>query len=1115
MVWTASKPTTVIGRYAYAIYDEGGVLDMNVAGYPSSATSGSLAAELARKGALAFADLTQLPTNSGTLKQADLDRIVRWRNAGSAASGTAYIRAALNNSTGFLTVSATNDRAFFSRQALIKFMTSGTLSLAKADTQNLLQYMGTFSRDLNQPSFTPDPSRPTIVTFGTNSNYAGGNNQYQLDNLANPSFAALRVSASFLRNDGSTAQAGEALVKKRFTLKRLAWLTCKGPSEPRKSSNDPDISSLKAEGITEDWLAQGTDANILKHFGLIWDNIQQRWQYGHGDPNNGICCLLELATGQVDGRRGSGAIDGAPREPDFFELVKAAINAGSLGKACLGAGVAVNYCYQVPRDTNVNEQIIQIGANIIDQFDADGYPTRIFYAGATGGGREFRGVEDLPYIFRVRTHGIQVAAPDPILNSGINSFGTKSVETCFDESAGTVWDSTSSSWRPFRSSGMIAMILLPEIWNPHDGSRALPSFGPAEFHLTVDTTDPQGESLYSKVSANSKYTGSTTSWLSRSYDQTNSIFFNDGKLYSQELHGSGPQWNNDLQFAVTSNSQFREPTALFIPGFPAGSNLKYGSNDWVISGKNFGATPPPLPLKDNAIKEISGNPYLGICVGVAPLTWIGAKTKYNGLNNSLRWDPSGNPQSAVYPKSYFQCTGLQPSSNINLNRITYRLWYKDPFGNLQIYDQKYSGYAGVGNWGGLSGFGAFATLLNGTAGSPRLDQSYNAMVFTDPRTSRWGPGANAGAAMGPILAQSTNMPYPIPSPVCLPWRTSYTNNGVCDDPTGNSTYPYADSGWYPSTSAKGVSFGLLSQNNPAAVTASGVAPAGWYTDPDGVVRRAMGGCVSCTTMPASTPIGLPNVVASVVDPATALCTPASGQNYSRPIILNRPFKNVGELAHTFSDTPWRNLDLSTPESGNTALLDVFCLNEETTPDAVIAGKVNLNTRQAPVLKALIAGAAKQDSGTTPLSASDITRIANALIARTTGSNSAMGQGPLRNPAELVGRYIGGTPSITTGTGAIYHGFSEDIAVDAPPPLLASGSSIQRYRETSIRALSSVGTTRVWNLMIDVIAQTGRYPQSASGPDKFLVEAEKRYWLHVAIDRYTGEVIDKQLEAVAE
>jgi len=54
-------------------------------------------------------------------------------------------------------------------------------------------------------------------------------------------------------------------------------------------------------------------------------------------------------------------------------------------------------------------------------------------------------------------------------------------------------------------------------------------------------------------------------------------------------------------------------------------------------------------------------------------------------------------------------------------------------------------------------------------------------------------------------------------------------------------------------------------------------------------------------------------------------------------------------------------------------------------------------------------------------------------------------------------------------------------------------------------------------MIDVIAQSGRYPPTATSPSlgQFMVEGEKRYWLHLAVDRVRGEIIDQQLEAVYE
>src|SRR6476660_708360 len=67
---------SVIGRYAYMIYDEGGQLDMNAAGYPSLTT----VLQYGRKGSLAFADLTAL----GGFSPTSVDNVVGWRNYASA-----------------------------------------------------------------------------------------------------------------------------------------------------------------------------------------------------------------------------------------------------------------------------------------------------------------------------------------------------------------------------------------------------------------------------------------------------------------------------------------------------------------------------------------------------------------------------------------------------------------------------------------------------------------------------------------------------------------------------------------------------------------------------------------------------------------------------------------------------------------------------------------------------------------------------------------------------------------------------------------------------------------------------------------------------------------------
>ncbi len=71
------SPVNVIGRYAYAIYDEGGLLDANLVGLPSptpgpvtiASPSPSRTAYISRRGTVAFADLTALPLTSGGIRR--------------------------------------------------------------------------------------------------------------------------------------------------------------------------------------------------------------------------------------------------------------------------------------------------------------------------------------------------------------------------------------------------------------------------------------------------------------------------------------------------------------------------------------------------------------------------------------------------------------------------------------------------------------------------------------------------------------------------------------------------------------------------------------------------------------------------------------------------------------------------------------------------------------------------------------------------------------------------------------------------------------------------------------------------------------------------------------
>src|SRR5690606_5073937 len=105
--------------------------------------------------------------------------------------------------------------------------------------------------------------------------------------------------------------------------------------------------------------------------------------------------------------------------------------------------------------------------------------------------------------------------------------------------------------------------------------------------------------------------------------------------------------------------------------------------------------------------------------------------------------------------------------------------------------------------------------------------------------------------------------------------------------------------------------------------------------------------------------------------------------------------------------------------------------------------------------------------------------------------------PLVNISEMVTRLS--TPS-----------FLESDIFGSP-----ANRAIKTQREAAIRAMAGSVQSRTWNLLIDLVAQSGRIPAGATGLDQFQVEGEQRYWLHIAMDRFTGEIIDEQIETVVE
>jgi hypothetical protein len=212
------------------------------------------------------------------------------------------------------------------------------------------------------------------------------------------------------------------------------------------------------------------------------------------------------------------------------------------------------------------------------------------------------------------------------------------------------------------------------------------------------------------------------------------------------------------------------------------------------------------------------------------------------------------------------------------------------------------------------------------------------------------------------------------------------------------------------------------------------------------------------------------------------------------VLLNRRFENVGEFGYAYnpanSTTGSRTLNFASSTSHDKAMLDFFTYNTASGR----AGIVNLNTRNGPVLASIIAGALLNDPGSenTPtvlVSQQDSLAAGQAIVQETTSNGPALTRGDVARLAAAAAAALPGT-------------------------LGASDEA----KETIARALAEAGQARTWNLMIDVIAQTGKYAPGTpdlTDPTKFIVQGEKRYWLHIALDRDDGTVLGTQLEEVVE
>lgn len=940
---TAGQVNTsfVIGRYAYRIYDLGGLMDVNVAGYPGQAIDPASKPRIGRKGGLPWANVADAGfggwpgVNAGSALH-----FPTWRgpktNHDDYVDGKGIYLGQGGNDTGFLqTISgAAGANRFLNRADLLGFLkSSGQFSNNGFD---FAPQVTVFTRETNAPSWqtdrTPAASPATVNAFA-------------------PTVA---VNSAFTRANGTRAVVGEPLLKYRFPLSKIALLT------------DP----------------VGNAVEIEKYFGLrkSTNDGSGPWSYVHGTtadsaygdgPRERLRTLQEVAT--------------LSREPNFFELLQAGIMADTLGMA---VATPANFTLQSAfYDKNIARHILQIGANIIDQYDEDDNPTwieRTNFEDLAGASTEpdpdISGIENLPYIHLI---------------SWLN----------FRDRSGRAEDHASTEAGEEDVNPWILAYHTFQLWNPH---RNAAQAQPGQFRLVAKGA-PQV----------------------RSEGETSS-----GGALNIDTAPATPPWT-PAQAYLEFLSDPARATANF-----AEPRLVRSTDTAPVSGGGLGLVIGPQASSYNVNSAGIVGFKIGEVLGdYSNLRKSGDAQSHQSLYGTataiLRWWP-GNGGLIAQQTTSFQLqkwndvTGewvpVQTIANFNRSTATYRMSNLIPPAS------------GVG--------GDTQAVHNG----PFMRRHW---ALPDPRTIRFGPvfgngdsGLSWNAAAGGFLTDPASL-------YALEWLTSNAGGA------GGSNFNDAQTV-------------QLYQNLESSAGNT------YYRN------RGSSGTVSMGDSPTHNPL---------TDPA------------GRPVVLNRPFLDVSEMAYAGRDLPWRTLNFSQefPSNPNgsgrmantsdSALLDYFTIQPE---PAVRAGVVNLNSASKEVIKALLLWADP--------------------LGSTYGPDTKITDSEAEDAATAIYEYLGNNLRAEPSADRIIQ-TSADIprmVQDMVIKNLAFQTWPKVKREAVVAALTRAHNARTWNLMIDVVAQSGRFPKAGTGAlDRFQVTGAKRLWVHVAIDRLTGKVVDRIVETASE
>lgn len=1004
-----SSAGEVVGRFAYMLYDVGGLFDLESSGY-SSTTS-----DLDVKGGSVFADLDAYW--AALDDTADFDTFIQWRNGGGPppkvdSSESLFGGDGGSSEAGWLErgqgMQDSGQNRLLTREALIAAAEQGRLGLTAA----LLPHVRVGSQASNRVSARD--------IFADNT----GNPISLLD----PSLAAdADKEISVYRLDGTqephTVYEGTPLFQHRFPLSRLRWFS------ERESNGTP---------LRQD--------EIKLHFGLTWDPANRMFIYTSPEADSAVSEIktLQLLASDINNASIS------PREPDFFEWLKAAIDPDSLGQTggttnrSFTSGDGNSTAWEISK----NLHLLRIGANIIDQADPDSIPTgiRSQFTGVDPAPFDSFGVENLPYLNEVLTS---------VLRNGNDLEGFFQFEMwnphreAFTNRVPRGYDGQPiQSFRIGTDSGRVLMEPMVYV-----RSRNNYNYSPPE-------TDNQTWRAYKAVADYSK-------------DNLTVADFNSPNLSGNRItlnfNGSGYDASTDF---------FDEP-ALINAGVAFGVDRSNPSTTFNGEPVTLGAEPISgqnaiLASSVNAPNPaFSGVPLMDPNPGGPGQTSNGiyANGTTDGSGNSPTISPSG---AKVWNAVAFKSDG-ETRFGVSTEPVTLVLEVES--GGVVFPAGKYHRLA-LNRWVDPERPGQQVVVLaqdpntseeanwTGNSDSTRCFGDWSEYFIrkgypmTDPRTERFGLADHLRSSPGMGIRSDTDsvsgngITWNIVHGLTASVGTDFNGSGTA----GN--WP-AQPGW--SLQA----FGAQKVSLPAALALNYVGnPIGAHTnqDSDGVVRPADARWTSADSHPALPVANFSNAI------------------NARPTILDRPFRNVGELGVVFRDIPWKSLDLFSPESSDGRLLDIFCVEDA----ANVPGRINPNSADAAALEALISGSGYDPAG-----------LVSGAVAKGNDVATHLSGIQVSDLNSLLEEMLGNTAASPS-----------DPNAESPYKL---------FSEAHARAIAAATDTRSWQLLLDLVVQSGRQPggDTSFDPQRFLVSGQRRYWITFSIDRFTGEITHEHWEPVYE